>query len=440
MANIGAGIDHVDQRIDHASFLRLTRRYRGVCCDGSMRRQWEALSATAQDALVAAFAFALGAGLYLTGLFEMASDLSRHPSLPVRFGVLALICVASFLRRRTPVLALGIGLIPFAIDFALGPTVPIWLIYSDLIYAGVLYAAPARSRFVVMVCGVLSVALTLSALILGDWRIAVVTIAALFAFVATPLWWALSVRGHKEIAEAERKRAQAMTLVAELDRRAAIADERKTMARDLHDVIAGHLSAIAIQSEAALGVLARQPVPDGRIDDPAIAGIISSIRSNSVSALQEMRTMIGLLRRDDGADDDVAAPRKLAQLPILVDAARAAGITVRVRDSLNGTPLPSAVDQAAYRIVQEALTNAMKHAPGQEVDIDVRVQATALAVAVRNPTVPTRSRSDEHDMDHRGLMNMRERAVALGGTFTAGPTAGGWEVLARLPISATNPS
>ncbi|WP_063813526.1 sensor histidine kinase [Nocardia anaemiae] len=394
-----------------------------------MRRQWDALSATAQDALVAAFALVLGAALYLTGLFEMASDLSRHPSLPVRFGILALICVASFLRRRMPMSALGIGLIPFAIDFALGPTVPVWLIYSDLIYAGVLYAAPTRSRALVTVCGAVSAVLTVLALVLGDWRIAVITIAALFAFVATPLWWALSVRGHKEIAEAERKRAQAMTLVAELDRRAAIADERKTMARDLHDVIAGHLSAIAIQSEAALGVLARQDM------DPTVAGIISSIRSNSVSALQEMRTMIGLLRRDDGAEDDAAAPRKLAQLPILVDAARAAGITVRVRDSLNGTALPSAVDQAAYRIIQEALTNAMKHAPGQEVDIDVRTQATDLALSVRNPT-PVRNRPAD-DARHSGLMNMRERAAALGGTFTAGPGADGWEVLARLPISTT---
>ncbi|MEV2219914.1 histidine kinase [Nocardia vinacea] len=398
-----------------------------------MRRQWDALSATVQDALVAAFALVLGAALYLTGLFEMASDLSRHPSLPVRFGVLALICVATFLRRRMPISALGIGLIPFAIDIALGPTVPVWLIYSDLIYAGVLYAAPARSRWLVTVCGVVSAVLTVLALVLGDWRVAVITIAALFAFVATPLWWALSVRGHKEIAEAERKRAQAMTLVAELDRRAAIADERKTMARDLHDVIAGHLSAIAIQSEAALGLLARQET------DPTVAGIVSSIRSNSVSALQEMRTMIGLLRRDDGAEDDAAAPRKLAQLPILVDAARAAGITVRVRDSLNGTALPSAVDQAAYRIVQEALTNAMKHAPGQEVDIDVRTEATDLALSVRNPTVPVRNRPPD-DARHSGLMNMRERAAALGGTFTAGPGVGDWEVLARLPISTTEVS
>ncbi|MGY4101808.1 hypothetical protein ACW2Q0_19975 [Nocardia sp. R16R-3T] len=101
--------------------------------------------------------------------------------------MLALICVATFLRRGMPVSALGIGLIPFAIDFALGPTVPVWLIHSDLIYAGGLYAAPARARFLVGVCGTVSAALTMLALLLGDWRVAVVTIAALFAFVATPL-------------------------------------------------------------------------------------------------------------------------------------------------------------------------------------------------------------------------------------------------------------
>jgi signal transduction histidine kinase len=326
-----------------------------------------------------------------------------------------------------------LGLVPLALDIYLGPTVPVWLIYSDLIYAAVLYARPARSRWVVIVCAVLSAVLTVLALIFGDWRVFAISVAGLFAFVGTPLWWALSVRTHKEIADAERKRAQAMTLVAELDRRAAIADERKTMARDLHDVIAGHLSAIAIQSEAALGVLARQAVPD----DPAVAGILSSIRSNSVSALQEMRTMIGLLRRDDGAHDDIAAPRTLAQLPILVDAARAAGITVRVRDSLNGTPLPSAVDQAAYRIVQEALTNVIKHAPGQAVDIDVRADTCALAVTVRNPTAPVRNPPTAHNGRHRGLTNMRERAAALGGSFAAGPNGSGWEVLAELPISAT---
>lgn len=240
------------------------------------------------------------------------------------------------------------------------------------------------------------------------------------------IWWALAVRHHKELAAVERTRAQALTLVADLDRRAAVADERRTMARDLHDVIAGHLSAIALQSEAALGVLAR--------DDPdsAVAGILGSIRANSVSALQEMRTMIGLLRRDDGGADGAAAPRGLAQLAILVDAARAAGTIVRLRDSGLRAEIPSAVDQAAYRIVQEALTNAMKHAPGREVDIAVRADTDAVALSVRNrlPAAP----SPDVDRPRRGLFNMRERAAALGGSFSATADSDDWVVTARLPI------
>lgn len=286
-------------------------------------------------------------------------------------------------------------------------------------------------------CAGLTTVLTIAVFVgTGDWRALVLAVAAAAAFVGTPIWWALSVRTHKEIAEAERARVQAMALVAELDRRAAIADERKTMARDLHDVIAGHLSAIAIQSEAALGVLSREDA------DPAVAGILGSIRANSVSALQEMRTMIGLLRRDDGGEDEPAAPRTLAQLPILVDAARSAGTTVRIADSLDGAVLPSAVDQAAYRIVQEALTNAMKHAPGQPVDIAVRADPSTLDVSVRNPApaLANSAGSANSEGAHRGLMNMRERAAALGGSFAAGPEAGGWAVRARLPLGVPEPS
>lgn len=399
-------------------------------------KQWRALSATAQDALVAAFAFTFGAFLYLSGLYPM-TQASIAPSLGTRFGVLALLCAATLLRRRAPLAALLAGAVPVGIDLALGPTVPVWIVYSDLIYAAVLYGTRAVSRWVTIGCAGLTTVITIAAFVAaGDWRVLVLSVAAAAAFVGTPIWWALSVRTHKEIAEAERARVQAMALVAELDRRAAIADERKTMARDLHDVIAGHLSAIAIQSEAALGVLTRADA------DPAMAGILGSIRANSVSALQEMRTMIGLLRRDDGGEDEPAAPRTLAQLPILVDAARSAGTTVRVADSLDGAALPSAVDQAAYRIVQEALTNAMKHAPGRPVDIAVRADRSTLDVSVRNPApTPANSAGSANSAAaHRGLVNMRERAAALGGSFTAGPEADGWAVRARLPLGAAEPS
>ncbi|MEV6276182.1 histidine kinase [Nocardia sp. NPDC051832] len=394
-------------------------------------KQWHALSATTQDVLIALFLFSLGAVLYLSGLYPLGGQASTEAPLTVRFTILAALCGASLLRRRMPGTALAVGVLPLVADTLLGSTVPVWLLYSDLVYAAVLYGSRRISKVTAIASGVLSLGLAIAVWVgVGDWHAFAIAIAAAFAFIGTPVWWALQVRQHKEIAAAEHTRAQAMTLVAELDRRAAIADERKTMARDLHDVIAGHLSAIAIQSEAALGVLSRSDI------DPKVSGILASIRSNSVSALQEMRTMIGLLR-DDGAEEDIAAPRTLAQLPILVDAARAAGISVRVQDSLNGTALPSAVDQAAYRIIQEALTNAMKHAPGQPVSIDVREQEASLVLTVRNPTAGHRPGAPLDDAAGRGLMNMRERAAALGGTFTAEPQEGRWEILAQLPISAT---
>ncbi|MFG1796403.1 sensor histidine kinase [Nocardia sp. NPDC049149] len=387
------------------------------------------LSATTRDALIAVFVFAVGMLLYLAGL-DTITDAPK-PALPVRMLLLVVMCLATFLRRRLPVPMLLFGIGPLAIDFALGPSVPIWLLFSDLIYAAVLYARGNLPRLVATSCATLAAAAILATLLVtGDWRSTVLAAALAVAFVATPIWWATTVYSHKAIADAERIRAQAMSLVAELDLRAAVTEERKTMARDLHDVIAGHLSAIAIQSEATLGVLAR------RSTDTPMAGVIGSIRAESVNALQEMRTMIGLLSSDDGPTDDLTAPPRLAQLPLLVDAARAAGITVRVHTTIDDAALPSAVDQAAYRIVQEALTNAMKHAPGQPIDIDMHTEATALAIAVHNPAGLVGNLAAPPTGTQRGLVTMRERATALGGTISAGPDAGGWRVVARLPLTA----
>lgn len=390
-------------------------------------RRWSDLPERTRDALGAVIAFAGGAALYLTGLSTM-TDRGEQVSLWVRFGVLAVLCLATFARRRAPVAAMLGGLVPLAMDIRLGATVSVWIIYADLIYAAVLYSGRRNARITALSWFALSGVLVVLVLALtGDPRAVSLALVAVFSFVATPIWWANSVRTHKEMAHAERARAQALTLVAELDRRAAVTDERTTMARDLHDVIAGHLSAIALHSEAALGIL------DRRTADPAVAGIMRSIRADSVSALEEMRTMIGLLRSDDAAAE-VAAPRTLAQLPILVDAARAAGVSVLIRESPTGAALPSAVGQAAYRIVQEAMTNAMKHAPGQEVCIDVRTEEGMLTISVRNRIGPRPSGAT--DRAGRGLANMRERAAALGGSLHAGTDSGRWEVLARLPLGS----
>lgn len=397
-------------------------------------QRWSALSATGKDIVIAVVWFAFGSLLYLAG-FHMLFISADGPSTPLapRFALLAMVCAVLLVRRRAPITAMVVGLIPLAFDLMLGPTLPVWLVYSDLIYAAVVYGTRRQMQGAVVAW--LALSATAAGVVLAmteNWRFMVLALIMAAAFVGTSLWWGLTVRAHMETAAAERARRRALTQVAELDRRAAVADERKAMARDLHDVIAGHLSAIALHSEAALAGT------NGTGTDPRLTGILTAIRTNSVEGLQEMRTMIGLLRRDDDATE-TTAPGRLAQLPGLVAVARQAGMRVRVRQDTVGHPVAGAVDQAAYRIVQEAVTNAMKHAPGQEVDIEVHTESGTLVLTVRNrlPAEEAAPAALDNGMEPRGLANMRERATALGGTFRSGPESGCWWVQARLPFTAT---
>lgn len=393
-------------------------------CFHDLVKYWSTLSARTQDALISIFGFTVGLMLYFADLDSVFD--SPQPPMTVRLAVLAVMCLMTFFRRRQPVTALAVGLVPLTVDLVLDPSVPIWLLYSDLIYASVLYGRGNQPRYVTIGCAAVAasgVSATLA--ITGEWWTTMLIAALLVAFIATPIWRATIVFAHKSIADAERKRVQAIRLVAEFDRRATIAEERKLIARDLHDVIAGHLSAIAIQSEAALDVLAR------RSPSSAMTDLVGAIRSESVDALQEMRTMLELLGNDDGP----AAPQRLAQLPLLIDAATTAGSEVRVRSTLNEAELPSAIDQAAYRIVHEALTNAIKHAPGQPIDIGMHTDTTTLTIVVRNPTEPNSSRSTPPPGRRCGLIDLHERATALGGGISAGPVSGAWEVVARLPLT-----
>ncbi|MET4610220.1 signal transduction histidine kinase [Rhodococcus sp. PvR044] len=394
-----------------------------VCCDDGVSR-WTALSSFAQSALIALLAFAAGTVLYSTALYSLA-PISAGVPVPIRLALLAAICGAAVFRRDRPVLAIWLATIPLGIDFALGPTLPIWLVFSDLVYAVVLYGTARQSRAMVGVAAAgTTVCLAIVLVLTRSWQPLVIGTIAAFAFVGTPLWWGRAVRLHKDVADSERARAEALTTIAALDRQAAIADERNRMARDLHDVIAGHLSAIAIQSEAALGIT-------GQESDERLLRILESVRGNSIDALEEMRSMIGLLRTD--IVDEAAAPGRLRQLAKLVDSAQAAGTEVAVLDDLAPGQLPTAVDHTAYRIAQEALTNAIKHAPGHPVELTLRSQSGQLLMTVSNP-LPPRGFPSDPPRQRTGLTNMRERTELLGGRFSAGPAPDGWRVAVSIPV------
>jgi signal transduction histidine kinase len=223
----------------------------------------------------------------------------------------------------------------------------------------------------------------------------------------------------------------AQTVHADAERaQRAVLEERTRIARELHDVVAHHLSLIAVQAETA-------PFRLGQLPEPALAEF-GSLSEVAREALTEMRRLLGVLRQDQPAG--LAPQPQLADLPVLVDTARRAGVNVELSAPGELGKVPAGVGVCAYRIVQESLSNASQHASGAAVTVSVDHDARAVQLRVANgPGVPA-SRPQEAGQRDRGhgLTGMRERVALLGGSLSAGPTpAGGFTVSAELPLRET---
>ena len=206
--------------------------------------------------------------------------------------------------------------------------------------------------------------------------------------------------------------------------RAAVAEERSRIARELHDVVGHEVSVIALQADAAAAALETAP---------ALARApVSAIRESAGEALAEMRRVLGALREDE--DEAGLRPQPgLADLPALAERARATGTPVELTVGGTPRPAPPSVELAAYRLAQEALTNARKHAPGAPVRLEVLWDngSVALRVADAGPG-PARA-----PVTGYGLVGMRERVRLVGGEMHTGPApGGGFEVAATLPVDA----
>jgi signal transduction histidine kinase len=240
--------------------------------------------------------------------------------------------------------------------------------------------------------------------------------------IAVPVLLGVLVRvrrsGARQLEEQERRHSGERALL----------EERQRIARELHDVVAHHMSVIAIQAEAA---------PYKTADPPAeLVESFGEIRASALAGLGELRRVLGVLRT--GVPGTAPQPG-LGDLEALLDSARSGGVSVTVTSSGEPVALPEGVDLSAYRIVQEALSNAMRHAPGSQVRVEVAYRGDGLAIEVRNDAVAsvlvgsgTRDAGGGH-----GLVGMRERAAMLGGSLDAGPTEdGGFLVSAVLPVSS----
>lgn len=234
-----------------------------------------------------------------------------------------------------------------------------------------------------------------------------------------------AVRSRRAFVAAIRERAERAERTREEEARRRVAEERLRIARDLHDVVAHHIALVNVQAGVAAHVMDKRP-------DQAKEAL-AHVREASRSALNELRATVGLLRQSGDPEAPTEPAPGLDRLDELVGTFRSAGLPVEVARADQDTTLPAAVDLAAYRVVQEALTNVRKHA-GAEARAEVSVVRVGPNIEI---TVLDDGSGEDAAIDGggHGLLGMRERVTALRGTLTTGPRyGGGFRVHAILPV------
>lgn len=284
------------------------------------------------------------------------------------------------------------------------------------------------------------------------WRVGLLTMTVLTgaAMAAGPLpWYAQenlgifawtgigatagdAVRSRRAFVQAIRERAERAERTREEEARRRVAEERLRIARDLHDVVAHHIALVNVQAGVAAHVMDKRP-------DQAKEAL-AHVREASRSALGELRATVGLLRQSGDPEAPTEPAPGLDRLDELTGTFRSAGLHVEVARADQGTTLPAAVDLAAYRIIQEALTNVQKHA-GPRAKAEVSVVRVGPNIEI---TVLDDGSGENETQDSgggHGLLGMRERVSALRGTLTTGPRyGGGFRVHAILPLKNRTPT
>jgi signal transduction histidine kinase len=376
---------------------------------------------TRRDTLIAV-ACVTGGGLLLS-LRVYSTPPPQLTFLPMWWLLvsLAIIGIGELFRRSSPVTCLAIGTVAFVLDVATGPSLGVPLIYTDALYVATVYGPRKLTRpLLIGVTAITVLVATVTLIVTRDLAVLVVIPLQLGLVVVLPVLTGFDIRRYRELAAAERARSHELTRLAELDRQAAVTAERTRMARELHDVIANHLSAIAIQSTAALSVPG--------LSTEAIRDLFQVIRQSSNDGLAEMKEMIYLLRDSNSVAGPAPTPR-IDDVQKLLDQATAAGTQATLKITGEQRLLPVAVDLAAYRIVQESLTNAVKHG-GDTASVRLDYQPESLVITVESPLRDTVSAIRGSGA---GLVGMAERVDAVGGQFSAGADGDRWRVRAELP-------
>jgi signal transduction histidine kinase len=373
------------------------------------------------------------AALALTGALVYGAYGEAHPSTTAYFhgghhlphtpsAALVLVGVACLVlawRRRWPVAVLGIS-VAAATAYTLLGYLNGAVLVAPMIAVYTVAAVSSARRAVAYGLGTLAVLGSASIAVnpLGHFSGGVVILPFMVALVMAA---GIAMANRRAYVESIRDRA-------EQEARRRVDEERLRIARELHDVVAHTMATINVQAGVAAHVLSTRP--------EAVAESLQAIKAASKDGLRELRAILNVLRQADDADPTQPAPGT-AQLETLITGARRAGLDTTLTVTGELVPLPAAVDLAAYRIVQESLTNAIRHAGPATAAVSLGYGHDELRVEVTD-TGHGPAPAAVHNGGH-GLAGMRERAAAVGGTLETGPgAAGGFRVAARLPLNGTH--
>ncbi|TDU91360.1 signal transduction histidine kinase [Kribbella voronezhensis] len=355
--------------------------------------------------------------LFLAAVFGSLLLYDAGDRDPVSSGLLALdfisgmvLCFALWFRRRWPVQLAILGAIATTYSDAAGAATLI-LVMSVTIYK------PLRATLWVFLANAVSIVIYTEVRDKPEpWG---VTIGFSVAIYAAVVGWALYIRSRRQLLQTLRDRADRAETVARLQAQQAQLRAREELAREMHDVLGHRLSLLSVHA----GALAYRP--DASAEE--VGGAAEIIRASAHQALQDLREVIGVLRAPVG---ELPQPT-FADLPVLVEDSRRAGLPVELDFDADG-PLPDHVGRTAYRIVQEGLTNALKHAPGEAVRVRVvGAPGNGLEVEVVNPAPNRRTGEGQ------GLLGLAERAALVEGRLEHGRTpAGDFRLAAWLPWPA----
>jgi signal transduction histidine kinase len=387
----------------------------------------------------------LGVALVVGGIAAaMISAATEPDSRPVNAGAYAIgvaMTLPLLVRRRWPLGTLLVTSIVLFVYYAAGyPGIPPTAVLAVPIYTA---ALAGRTAWAAVIAAVYF-GVGFGVLTLHKAQPVIETFTDFLphvALVATMILLAEVIRGRRALAAETRERLRRAEQERELESARRVAEERVRIARELHDTVAHSMATITVQAGSALHVLAAQTPPAGpgeaRPNDVRPTDVrtaLTAIRDTSKRALQEMRATLGILR--EGVEPEEAAG--LDRLPALIDAVRAAGVPVVLEVRGRAVRLDPRADHSAYRILQESLTNVLRHAgAGVRATVRISYDPTGVALEVTDDGTGVAGEQDGSGTGGHGLGGMRERAESVGGTLTAGRRpGGGFVVSARLPAKA----